>query len=52
MPCPQKYTHLQTATSKPADQSLQKGVLFSSPRKIVFKNFRPLKNKNTQPHTP
>lgn len=40
-----KHTHLQTSTSRHTDQSLQKSVLFSCPRKIVFKNFPPLKIK-------
>lgn len=48
-----KHTHLQTAPSQLADQSLQKSVLFSDPRKIVLKKFPSLlKNKNTQPHNP
>jgi hypothetical protein len=44
---------LQTATSQPADQSLQKSVLFSDPVKIVFKNFPPpkkIKIRNRSTH--
>jgi len=32
----QKHTHLQTATSHPADQSLQKSVFFSTQEEFYF----------------
>jgi len=40
-------------TSQRTDQSLQKSVLFSNPRKLKNKKFPSLlKNKTSQPHSP
>ena len=50
---PQKHTHLQAAQGHRTDQSLQKSVLFSSPRKLKNKKFPSLlKNKTSQTHKP
>ena len=49
----QKHTHLQATHGNRTDQSLQKSVLFSSPRKLKNKKFLSLlKNKTSQTHTP
>ena len=50
---PQKHTHLQAAQGDRTDQSLQKSVLFSSPRKLKNIKFPSLlKNITSQTHKP